>query len=470
MAVIGGGITGLAAAFRLRELAATRELPLEVTVLERGPRLGGPLRTVRRGGFVIETGADSFLSDKPWAADLARRLGLETELIPTREEFRRTLVVRAGRLVEIPDGFSLLAPARLGPVLRSPLFSFGAKIRIALEPFIPRRIDGADESLAAFVTRRLGREVLERVAQPLAGGIYTADPNQLSIAATTPRFVDMERSYGSVIRGLRAAEETRAMRGTSGARWSLFLSLRGGMESIVEALATRLAGSIRSGAEIASVAREDSRWRVGLADGTTLDADAVICTAPAYTAARVLSALEPSLAARLAEISYASAATVNLTFNERDFPVPPRSFGFVVPIVERRKIIAGSFSSLKFDGRAPVGSILARAFIGGVLQSQMMRLGDNEMVAAVREEFAALLGVRAAPGTVEVQRWPDSMPQYTVGHLERVAAIERIAAGIPNFKLAGAAYRGVGIPDCVRSGERAAEEVFTAMAAHAAEA
>ena len=468
MAVIGGGIAGLAAAFRLRELAATREFPLEVTVLERGARVGGPLRTVRRDGLVIETGADSFLSDKPWAAELARRVGLGNDLIPTREEFRRTLVVRAGRLVEIPDGFSLLAPARIGPVLRSPLFSRVAKLRIAIEPFIPRRVDGADESLASFVTRRLGREVLERVAQPLAGGIYTADPEELSIAATTPRFVEMERSYGSVIRGLRAAEDARAMRGTSGARWSLFLSLRGGMETLVEALATRLSGSIRGGAEVANLARADSQWRVGLADGTALDADAVVCAAPASAAARMLATVEPSLAARLAEIKYASAAIVNLTFNECDFPAAPHSFGFVVPIVERRKIIAGSFSSLKFEGRAPAGTILARAFLGGVLQSQMMRLGDDELVAAVREEFAALLGVRAAPGIVEVQRWPDSMPQYSVGHLARVADIERATDSIANFKLAGAAYRGVGVPDCVLSGERAAEEVFTALTATAA--
>src|SRR5581483_6386107 len=217
--IVGGGITGLAAAHHLGELAAAREMPVEVSILERGTRAGGPLKTIRRDGFVIEAGADSFLTEKPAAAELARRIGLATELIPTRPEFRRTYVVRAGRLVEIPEGFSLLAPSRFMSVLGSPLFSTAGKLRIALEPLIPRRADSGDESLASFVTRRLGREVLDRVAQPLAGGIYTADPTRLSISATMPRFVEMERKYGSVIRGLRAAEKARAAQspGTAGA-------------------------------------------------------------------------------------------------------------------------------------------------------------------------------------------------------------------------------------------------------------
>src|SRR5580658_1673497 len=206
VAIIGGGITGLAAAHRIGELAVAREMPVEATILERGEHLGGALRTVARDGFLMETGADSFLTEKPWAAQLAARLGLETELIPTRAEFRKTYVVRRGRLVEIPTGFSLLAPMRIWPVITSPLFSPWGKLRMAFEPMIPKRADESDESLAAFVTRRLGREVLDRVAQPLAGGIYTADPSALSMRATMPRFVEMERRHGSLMRGLRAAE------------------------------------------------------------------------------------------------------------------------------------------------------------------------------------------------------------------------------------------------------------------------
>jgi oxygen-dependent protoporphyrinogen oxidase len=467
VAIIGGGITGLAAAHRIRELAVAREMPVETTVLERSGRIGGPLRTVVRDGFLMETGTDSFLTEKPWAADLARRIGLEAELIPTRSEFRKTYVVRAGRLVEIPAGFSLLAPVHIWPVLKSPLFSPWGKLRMAMEPLIPPRRDDGDESLASFVTRRLGREVLDRVAQPLAGGIYTADPEQLSMAATMPRFLEMERRYGSLLRGMRAAEASRAamQRGTSGARWSLFLSLRRGVSMLADALGARLEGSIRIGADVAAIDRERDKWMVRLADGAQIEADAVICAAPAYTAARLLRRHAAAVVDHLGYVNYASAATVNLSFRASDFRRPLDSFGFVVPAAERRKIIAGSFSSLKYEGRAPAGFVLARVFLGGVLQSEMMNLSDDDMVAAARDEFRALFGVTAAPGITEVQRWPAAMPQYAVGHLDRVAKIEEAAREIPDLFLAGAAYRGVGIPDCVRSAESAAEAAFARLEA-----
>jgi protoporphyrinogen/coproporphyrinogen III oxidase len=467
VAVVGGGITGLAAAYRLRELAAAHEFPLEVSLLERGARYGGALETIRRDGFVIETGADSFLSEKVAAAELARRLGLGAELISTREIYRKTFVVRAGRLVEIPTGFSLLAPARLGPVLRSPLFSPIGKLRIALEPFIALRTSDDDESLDSFVTRRLGREVLERVAQALAGGIYTADPKLLSMAATMPRFVEMERRHGSVVKGMRAAETARASKTeVSGARWSMFQSFRNGMATLPEVLAARLAGYIRNGAEVVGMSRNGDGWRLALASGDSFDADAIICAAPAHAAARMTATAAPAAAKMLGEINYASAATVNLSYRESDFDGPPRAFGFVVPAIERRRIIAASFSSFKFEGRAPAGAILARAFVGGEMSREMMQLSDDQMAAAVREEFRELLGVTAAPGFAEVRRWPDSMPQYEVGHLSRVAAIERAVAEIPSFAIAGAAYRGVGIPDCVRSGEDAAEAIFAELPIH----
>ena len=455
----------MAAAYRMRELAAAREFPLEVQLLERGGRCGGALETIRRDGFVIETGADSFLSEKVAAADLARRLGLGAELIPTRDIYRKTFVVRAGRLVEIPAGFSLLAPAHLGPIFSSSLFSPFGKIRIAMEPFIAARNRNDDESLDSFVTRRLGREVLERVAQALAGGIYTADPKRLSMAATMPRFVEMERRYGSVIKGMRAAENARAAKTSdvSGARWSLFQSFRNGMATLSETLAARLGGSIRKNADVVAMSRTGDLWRLALASGDSIDADAVICAAPAYSASRILATVSPGVSKVLSQISYASAATVNLTFRENDFAEPPRAFGFVVPATERRRIIAGSFSSFKFEGRAPDGAILARAFVGGELSREMMNLSDDEMIAAVGDEFRALLGVSAAPGSTEVRRWPNSMPKYDVRHLDRVAEIERAIAEFPTFAIAGAAYRGVGIPDCISSGEKAADMIFAKL-------
>lgn len=471
IAIIGGGISGLAAAHRLHELAAAREMPIEVTLFEAGTRLGGAIETLRRDGFVIETGADSFLSEKPWALKLAERLGLSGAIIGTQEQFRKTYVVRAGRLVEIPEGFSLLAPAFIRPMLGSPLFSMPGKLRMLLEPFIPRRRIAGDESLAAFVTRRLGREVLERVAQPLAGGIYTADPNILSLQATMPRFAEMEHRHGSVIKGLRAAARSRGVgeRGTSGARWSLFVSFKGGMRELVDALVTRLAGSIRYNAGVEALEHIDksgnaSAWRLRLAGGAAFDADAVLCAAPAYAAAPLLKPHNAALASLLENLGYASAATVNMAFRADDVRGAPKSFGFVVPAVENRKIIAGSFSSLKFAGRAPDGLFLARVFLGGALQSQMMALDDAAMAAAAREEFRGLLGVTAAPLFTYVRRWAEAMPQYAVGHLERVAEIEREGATIRGVALAGAYLRGVGIPDCVHSGETAADTLFSYLA------
>jgi oxygen-dependent protoporphyrinogen oxidase len=476
VAIIGGGIGGLAAAFRLDELAAAKQIPIETALFERGLRVGGALDTIRRDGFVIETGADSFLAEKPAAARLAERLGIGAQLIGTQEQFRKTLVVRGGRLIEIPEGFSLLAPTYLGPLLRSPLFSAAGKLRIMIELLIPRRRTIEDESLGAFVRRRLGRETLARVAQPLAGGIYTADPEMLSLGATMPRFVEMERRYGSVIRGLRAAARTRnaEARGTSGARWSLFLGFQDGIRTMVDALVSRLEGSINYGAEVVALARtEDAHdandaarhWRLGFRDGTSFDADAVVCAAPAFAIAPILQSINPELAAMLSAIAYASAATVNLAFRAVDFPEAPAAFGFVVPAAERRRIIAGSFSSLKFAGRAPAGMILARVFMGGALQSEMMALRDAELIAAARDEFASLLGVTAEPALTCVRRWPDSMPQYAVGHLARVAEIERAVVAIPGLALAGAYLRGVGIPDCIASGEQAAERIFSRLTA-----
>ncbi len=473
IAVIGGGITGLAAAYRLGELAAAHEIPLETTLLESGARVGGALETIRAGGYVIETGADSILSEKPSALKLAKRLGLEADIIGTQERLRRTYVVHNGRLVPIPDGFYLMAPALLRPVLHSKLFSPLGKLRILAEPLIPRRRSRDDESLARFVTRRLGREVLERVAQPLAGGIYTADPATLSIAATMPRFVEMERRYGSLIRGLRAASRGHQdAREASGARWSLFVSFTNGIAQLTDALAMRLGNSIRYGARVIGLERQEPAerprqraWRLRLEDDLSVEADAIVCTIPAYNAAPLLRPHNDALAGKLDGIEYASAATVNMVFRENDFINAPQSFGFVVPAIERRKLIAGSFSSLKYGGRAPSGMVLARVFLGGALQKDMMALDDGELLAAASEEFAALLGIKAAPLLTHVRRWPRSMPQYTVGHLQRAAGLAQEAARLHRFALAGAFLHGVGIPDCVHAGETAAEAIFSHFAA-----
>jgi len=330
---------------------------------------------------------------------------------------------------------------------------------------LPRRRESGDESLGAFVQRRLGREVLDRLVQPLAGGIYTADPAILSLEATMPRFLEMERRHRSVILGLRATHSAHAA-AASGARWSLFMSFRGGMRVLVEKLSSRLEpGRVRLGSPVIALARTgDGRgWRLVLGNGDAHETDGVICAASATAAARLLEPHDAQLAERLRAIVYNSAATVNLAYRLSDFANLPDGFGFVVPAIERRKIIACSFSSLKFAGRAPEGTMLARVFLGGALQSNMMALNDAEMVAAARDEFRSLLGVSAKPILTRVERWPNAMPQYAVGHLGRVAEIERSARALPMFALAGSALRGVGVPDCIHSGELAAESVFSQL-------
>jgi protoporphyrinogen/coproporphyrinogen III oxidase len=287
-----------------------------------------------------------------------------------------------------------------------------------------------------------------------------------------PRFVEMERRYGSLIRGLKAAlRSNRNTQQASGARWSLFISFINGIAQLTDALAIRLGNSIRFRAHVTGLERQTPAewprrraWRLRLADDLSVEADAVVCTLPAHAAAPLLRPHSETLAALLDEIEYSSAATVNLAFRETDFASLPASFGFVVPAIERRKIIAGSFSSLKYSGRAPSGMVLARAFVGGALQEEMMALDDTELLAAVAEEFAALLGVKAVPAMTHVRRWPRSMPQYAVGHLRRAAVIEHEAGQLHRFALAGAFLRGVGIPDCVQAGESAAEAIFSSLA------
>jgi oxygen-dependent protoporphyrinogen oxidase len=469
IAVLGGGITGLAAAYRLRELTAAHEMPLETILLEGSDRVGGALQTIHDDGYIIENGADSLLSEKPSVLRLVKRLGLESELITTQERFRRTYVVHHGRLVPIPEGFSLIAPALLRPIIHSELFSPLGKLRILAEPLIPRRRRGDDESLAAFVKRRLGQQVLDRIAQALAGGIYTGDATTLSAAATASRFVEMERIYGSVIRGLKAAARSnRATRQASGARWSLFISFSAGVTQLTETLLKRINDSVRyrsqvTGLELQVPSERPRRrlWRLRLEDELSVEADAIICTIPAYAAARLLRPHDEHAAGLLDRIEYASSAVVNMAFRETDLAEAPRSFGFVVPAIEGRRIIAASFSSFKFAGRAPAGMVLVRVFLGGALQKQMMQLDDDELIAAAVDEFCALLRVRAKPVLTRLRRWPRSMPQFSVGHLQRVSEIEQSVERLPCFVLAGAFLRGVGIPDCVQAGESAAETMFS---------
>ena len=461
LVVVGGGIAGLAAAQRATELARERGRTLELRVLEARDRLGGTIDTERVDGFTIESGPDSFLSEKPWALALCRRLGVEDQLLRTDDRHRKVYVWRAGRLHPLPDGFQLLAPTRFRPFLATSLFSWAGKLRMAMDLVLPRGGSGDDESLGAFVRRRLGTEALERVAQPLVAGIYTADPDELSLAATMPRFLELERRERSLILGLWRAARKTPQPGTSGARWSLFVTFKDGMKQMVDALAARLPDSaVQLRTRVTGIERAGERWRVGIGGGG-FDADAVIVATESHGASRLLRYVDPQIAMLLGDIPYASSATVSLGYRREDVPHALDAFGFVVPRTEGRALLAATFSSVKYPGRAPAGHVLIRGFLGGALDAALVDRRDDELIDRARDDLRAALGITAAPRLTRLFRHPASMPQYRVGHLARVETIDTRVGSMPGLFLAGGAYRGVGIADCVRSGEAAAEAALT---------
>lgn len=467
IAVVGGGIAGLAAAHRLVELAAARRAAVELILIEALDRLGGTIATEYADGYLIEGGPDSFLTEKPWGVDLCNRLGLGERLIPTQPGRRRTLLLRGHRLLPLPDGFQVLAPSLLIPFWRSPVLSWRGKLRATTELIVPRRRSQEDESVGEFVTRRFGREVLERVVQPLVSGIYAADPSGVSLLATMPRFAEMERVQGSIIRALRRSAQPRELRDGGGPRWSLFTAPAGGMQELVFAIAQRLPPtSVKLRRRVTSVARAGGArpWRVNLADGTTLLVDGVILAVPAPKAARLVSGLDPALGGQLAAIRHHSSAVVTLGYDRAAVRHPLDGFGFVVPRVEGRPILACSFSSLKFPGRAPDGSVLLRAFVGGDWAPDALERDDAGLAAATQQHLGGILGISSPPVLVRVHRHAAAMPQYEVGHLDRVGAIRDRIARHPGLAFCGNALTGVGIPDCIHSGEQAAEQVLESSA------
>ena len=459
--IVGGGISGLAAAHRLCELGRGQGRELEITLLEAKDRFGGVISTEVKDGFLLEGGPDCFLSEKPWALDLCRRLGLEEEVIETRRNFRQSFIYRKGKLVPVPQGFYLTVPSRMTAFLESDLFTWRGKLRMACEFFIPPRRHNGDESIAGFVRRRFGREALERAAQPMIAGIYTGDPEKLSLQATMPRFREMEHRYGSLIRAYR--KSTQAVRenieSASGPRYGLFLSLKAGMGSLVQTLIRGMPGvSLRTSASVAQISRAQN-WIISLKDGSVLEADRLCLALPAPNAARLLNDVDPEIARALAGISYESVAAVHCVFRKQDIP-ELKGFGFVVPARENRKIVGCTFSAVKFAGRCPDDFFLIRAFVGGALHPGLFELDDERMKRLVIEELRALLGILSDPVLVSIARHPESMPQYYVGHLERVRQIEHRAGQFPGLYLTGNAFRGIGIPDCIHAAERTAEKIL----------
>lgn len=461
--VVGGGISGLAAAYEVQQQAREQNFPVAVDLVEAENRLGGKIITDKIDGFTIEGGPDCFIRQKPYAANLAQAVGLKDDLIDTNDDKRKTYVVNKGRLTPLPEGVMLIIPTKIKPFVTSSLFSWPGKIRMGMDLFVPPFSGSADETVSQFVRRRLGTEALEKLAEPLLSGIHVSDPETQSLLATFPRFREMEQKHGNLIGGMLAERKLAAKYRRNGAKpASIFQSLRGGLGQLPSALEEELTDcTIHKGTKVERIERAGSGYRLTLNNETTLDTDALILAIPAYQAAALLEELHPQASAELNSIIYVSTATVSLGFHKADLKRQLPGFGFVSPRQEKRKISACTISSVKFDHRAPEDMVLLRCFLGGPGREEMVELSDKEISQTARRELESLLGITAEPVLARIYRWIKANPQYDLCHLERVDRIFNfLEADLPGIYLTGSAYRGVGVPDCVRQGTETADELL----------
>jgi protoporphyrinogen/coproporphyrinogen III oxidase len=458
IAIIGGGISGLTAAFALEE--HRRAGAVEYTLYESSPHLGGVLRTEHIDGCLVEAGPDSFITEKPWAADLCRTLGLGDQLIGSNDADRKTYILVRGRLIPMPDGLMFMVPTKILPTALSPLFSWATKLRMTQELFHPPRASDADESVASLVERHYGAEMVDRLADPLLSGVYGGEAASLSVRAVLPRFAEMERTHGSLGRAMLAAQKKMP---SPANKLPLFTSLKNGMQQLVETLVPQLnQASLLTNTLVQSIQPEAGGWTVSA--GLKSDHfDAVILAVPASAAAQILAICSPELSAELAAIAYSSSITVGLGYDRDVRQSLPPGFGFLVPRSEGKRLLAATFVHNKFPHRAPDDRALLRCFFAGSNAENIWQLSDDAIIAAVRNELQQVLGLHAAPLFARVYKWKSAMPQYGVGHLERLDRIERLRRQLPGLALAGNGYRGIGVPDCVRSGREAAQQAQSSM-------
>ena len=452
--IVGGGIAGLATAFYLQEFGSSN-----YTLIECSPTCGGKITSTSRDGFLIEGGPDSFITQKPAALNLCKRLGLGDQLVGSNTGKQATTYVwSGGRLHPMPEGMMLMAPTMVLPFLRSSLISWPGKIRMGMELFIPKLNSTQDESLASFVRRRLGTEALNKIAGPLMGGIHAADPEKLSLSSTFPMFQDMEKKHGSLLRGMMK----RPKRGTANSSkpTPMFMTLRGGLQQLSDALVAQLpAHTVRSGCTVLNVRPHEAQYQVLLSDGSSILADHIVFATPSYVTADLVQQTDPTLASRLRAIRYVSTATVSLAFRRADIAHPMQGAGFIVPKSEGRNITACSWSSAKFPHRAPDDSVLLRVFIGGALAEDLAEQDEPALIELARNELRTIMGITAAPILAKAYRWNKANPQYDLGHGSRITEIEQSLTDFPGLYLAGAAYRGAGLPDCIQSGIIAARSI-----------
>ncbi len=470
IAIIGGGTSGLSAAINL-ERARQAGAEVEYVILEAAPRLGGVLLTERIDDCLVEAGPDSFLTEKYWGLDFVRSLGLGDQLIGSNDADRITYILVRGRLVAIPDGLMFMVPTKIAPMISTPLFSWKSKLRFAREYFQEppgtSGENGRDETVAEMVERHFGSEMVERLADPLLAGVYGGSAADLSAAAVLPRFVDMERKYGSLSRGMlqarkqRAAAEADTKAPARSAPRPLFTSLKNGMQQLVDTIVPQLApGAARVSNRVVAVSRRHGKWLVAPEQGSPEEIDGVIMSVPANLAGRLLAKSSEALGEELQQVPYSSSIVVVCGYDKRDLAAAPPGFGFLVPRSEHRRILACTFVHVKFLHRAPPDRGLVRCFIGGWGNESVLNVPDDELLAAVRKDLREIVGIKAIPRFARVYRWRCAMAQYVRGHLARVQRIEELRRTLPGLQLAGNAYRGIGVPDCIATGEAAANALL----------
>ncbi|MCI1280149.1 MAG: protoporphyrinogen oxidase [Nitrospira sp.] len=467
--IIGGGISGLSTAFALQEQAAAADVALTCTILDAAPAWGGKIVTHRVGQLVMEAGPDSFLSQKPWGMELCRRLGIADQLINTNPVEKKASVLRGGQLHELPEGLVTFTPTQLGPFFRSGLLSWIDLARMGCDVLIPARRATVDESLASFFRRRFGRHACERVMEPLMAGIYAGDAEQMSLRATFPRFYELEQAHGSVIRGMMAARRARTQNAPGGRpRHTMFVTLKNGLADLVAGLTAHIqqaGGMLKAGVQVEALrvrSHQAGRWMYDIicTDGTSLSAEALVLATPAYVSAELVRPLTPMAAGLMDLIPYASTATISLIYPAEAVGNRLQGFGFVVPRIEGRDLIAATWTSLKWPHRAPPQDVSVRCYLGGVGREAILQRDDEALVQCVREELASIVGLQATPHYVEVNRWNRAMPQYTIGHLDRLAQMEAALSRFGGLAVTGAGYRGVGLPDCIRDGAETAAKLL----------
>jgi oxygen-dependent protoporphyrinogen oxidase len=461
IAIIGGGISGLSAAFALEEKRRAGT-PLEYVLFERNPRLGGVLVTDRVDGCLVEAGPDSFITEKPWAADLCRKIGLGDQLIGSNDSERKTYILVNGKLVVMPDGLMFMVPTKILPTVFSPLFSLRTKMRMAAEWFHPPHKASADETVAEMVERHYGAEMVDRLADPLLSGVYGGEASELSVRAVLARFADMEAKYGSLGRAMLSAHR-KMVAARKGPAPPLFTSLKDGMQQMVDALVVRLdPNALRTSTPVQSVIPQDDGWTVS-AGGQNNHFDALIIATPAQAASTLLRVADENLSRELGEIRYSSSVTVTLGYDESVRRSLPPGFGFLVPRSEGRRMLAATFVHNKFPHRAPENRAIVRGFLGGSRDEEILDCSEDQILQIVRSELMQIIGLAAEPLFTRVYRWKAAMAQYSVGHLERLQRMEALRQKLPGLALAGNGFNGIGVPDCVRSGTEAAAKVLAAL-------